>query len=267
MRKPRINQRRSAPEPEPLSIDPTPFNVLEHGARYRRQESCQPDGIQNILFVLDTSGSVSETEFNRVTSVLSDLVLFFCKPIKIAVMTFDHEYFVEFCFNCFQNTCTGRLDMRNAFLAIVYGANRSGTRFTHTGGAAKCVCDVILTPSCGLDPASSCIDVVFITDGRSNDPNRDICTDVLCLHNRFGVNTFALGIENANMAELECITDDDNNIGGDAFHLFDFDTFDEFFEIFQELIGVLQMGGTGPNGDPYVCIDPQEGVGTVSCNH
>ena len=266
MKRPHISRRRSAPEPDPLPIDPTPFNVLEHGARYRRQQSCQPDGIQHILFVLDTSGSISETEFYRVTNVLSELVLFFCKPIKMAVMTFDHEYFVEFCFNCFQNTCSGRQDTRHAFLAIVYGANRSGTRFTHTGGAAQCVCDVILTPSCGLDPAATCVDVVFITDGRSNDPNRDICTDILCLHNRFGVNTFALGIENYYYPELQCITDDDNNIGGDAFHLFDFPTFDAFEETFQNLTAVLASGSSDPNGDPYVCIDPQHGVGTVACD-
>ena len=261
-----IKRRRSTAEPKPLPIDPMPFNVVEHGARYRRQDSCHPDGIQHILFVLDTSTSVSESEFNRAASALADLVIFFCKPIKIAVMTFDHEYFVEFCFNCFDNTCTGRQDTRAAFLSIVKDANRDGIRFTHTGGAAQCVCNVILTESCGLDPAANCIDVVFITDGQSNDPNRDICSDILCLHNRFGVNTFAIGIDNANMTELQCITDNDNNIGGDAFHLFNFLSFDEFETIFQELVEVLLIGASDPNGNPYTCIEPQLGAGTVACS-
>lgn len=126
-RRPRIKQRRSTVEAEPLPIDPIPFNITEHGARYRRQSHCSPNSIQHILFVLDTSGSISVSEFNRVTAVLSDLVLFFCKPIKVAVMTFDHEYFVEFCFNCFDNTCGGRVETREAIQNIDRNFARSGT--------------------------------------------------------------------------------------------------------------------------------------------
>ena len=124
MKRPLNLRRRAAVEPEPLPVDPIPFNITEHGKRYRRQDSCQSASTQYILFVLDTSGSVGEAEFNRVTSVLSELVLFFCKPVKVAVMTFDHEFFVEFCFNCFDNSCGGRVDARNAINAIQYGFNR-----------------------------------------------------------------------------------------------------------------------------------------------
>ena len=192
LKRPHVNRRRSTAEPEPLPINPTPFNAMQHGARYRRQQdnSCHPDGIQHILFVLDVSGSVGEYNFHRVTAALSDLVLLFCRPIKIAVMSYDHEYFIEFCFNCFENTCAGRIATASAIENINY-YHGDGTRYTHTGGAAQCVCDVILTPSCGLDPAANCVNVVFITDSQSNDPNRDVCNDIRCLHNRFGVNTFA----------------------------------------------------------------------------
>ena len=253
-------RRSAAPEPQPLAVDPTPFNIAEHGARYRRQSSCQPDGMQHILFVLDTSGSIPEATFNSVTSVLSDLVVFFCNPIKVAVMTFDHEYYVEFCFNCYDNTCGGRVAAREAMANIDYDFNRSGTRYTHTGGATQCVCDFMLTQTCGLDPTANCIDVVYITDGRSNDPNRNVCEDIRCLHNRFGVTTYAIGIANALQSELECISDADPG----EYHLFNFDTFDDFFAAFQEIVNVLLSGSVNSNGDPYTCIGTQ-GAGTEAC--
>ena len=75
MKRPHINRRRSTAEPEPLPVDPTPFNFLEHGTRYRRQDTdCKPDGIQHILFVLDTSGSIGQANFNKVKEALSLLV-------------------------------------------------------------------------------------------------------------------------------------------------------------------------------------------------
>jgi hypothetical protein len=258
-----LNRRRRSPgtEPQPLPVNPIPFSIAEHGARYRRQTNCLPNGMQHILFVLDTSGSISVSEFNRVTSVLSELVLFFCNPIKIAVMTFDHEYYVEFCFNCYDNTCGGRFGAMEAVKNIDRNAHRSGTRYTHTAGAAQCVCDFILSPTCGLDPTANCIDVVFLTDGKSNDPNLDVCNEINCLHNRFGVNTYAIGIDDASKPELECISE---AVPG-QFHLFNFLSFDDFEDTFQQLVDILLAGSLNPNGDPYVCIDPQAGVGIDPC--
>ena len=140
------------------------------------------------------------------TSLLGDLIVFFCRPIQVAVMTFDHEYFVEFCFNCHRNTCGGRSEARTAMRNINYGFNRDGTRYTHTAGAAQCVCDfmpplrAVLTPSL---IASRC-------SFSSRTANRTtVCSDIRCLHNRFGVNTFAIGIDDASTAELDCISDAD----------------------------------------------------------
>ena len=63
---------------------------------------------QYVLFVLDTSASIEISEFENMTTALSCVVPHFCNPINIAVMTFDDHYFMEFCFNCFDNTCEGR---------------------------------------------------------------------------------------------------------------------------------------------------------------
>ncbi|CAI8040328.1 Integrin alpha-X [Geodia barretti] len=258
LKRPINRQRRSTAEPEPLPFKPTQFNMTEHGHRYRRQSRCGPNSTQYILFVLDTSGSVGKSEFDRATAVLSELVLFFCHPIKIAVMTFDHEYFVEFCFDCFDNTCGGRVNAGDAISSINYGYSRSGTRWTHTAGAALCVCDFMLTEICGVPVASDCIDVVFITDGRSNDPNLNVCDEIACLHDRYGVTTYAIGIANAYQQQLECIS----NADPDFFHLFNFFDFDEFEDTFHELVDRLQNATTG---DPYVCIGTG-GVGTAGCN-
>ena len=55
-----------AAELELPAVDTKPFNVVERGARYRRQEDCE---YQHILFVLDTSGSITGETFNNVTEL------------------------------------------------------------------------------------------------------------------------------------------------------------------------------------------------------
>ena len=247
-------------EPPPLPYDPTPFSIADYGARYRRRNRCKPDGIQHIVFVLDTSSSIGQAEFDRLTAALSALPPLFCRPIKIAVLTFDHEYFAEFCFDCFDNTCSGRLDAGSAIRKIRY--HRPGARFTHTAGAAKCVCDLILSRTCGLDIRSSCIDVVFITDGRSNDPYRNVCTEVRCLHNRFGVNTFAIGIGDINQSELDCIGEGDISHGQYAFNFY---SFYQFENVLQEIIEVLSRSYYDSSGDRYVCPNPRPSHGAEGC--
>ena len=176
-------------------------------------------------------------------------------------MTFDHEYYVEFCFHCFDNTCGGRTCASTAMRNINYSFNRQGVRYTHTGGAVQCIDEVILTLSCGVLPDASCIDVVFLTDGQSNDPNREMCTDIVRLQNRYGVNTFAIGIDDAFQDELQCISEAETG----EYHLFNFLDFDHFEQEFQRIQNVLLDGKLNPNGDPYVCIDPQVGAGVDPC--
>ena len=122
--------------------------------------------------MLDTSGSIGQTDFNRMTSALNILVHYFCRPIKIAVMTFSDEHFIESCFNCFGNDCEGRDDARDKMQNIPY---RGG--WTYTGEATQCACDCMLTTNCGFPdlttfggPGAVCLDVIYVTDGRSNGP-------------------------------------------------------------------------------------------------
>ena len=254
MKRPLPKRRRSTAEPQTLPVDPTPFNIIEHGARYKRQANCQlgPDDFRYILFVLDTSGSVGTTDFNTVTTLLSQLTPLFCYPIKIAVMTFDHEYFVEFCFGEYDNTGRGRAAVGEAIGNILYirEGQGPGTRWTHTAGAAQCVCNYMLSATCGLPVSAGCIDVVFITDGHSNDPSRNICEEIPCLHTRRGVNTFAIGIGGARLQELKCMVDP--NLGLDDYHVFDFLSFNEFANELEKIISLLLNAPT----TGYHCLNP-----------
>ena len=201
-------------EPKPLPVDPLPFDLVTHSGRYRRQSSNCHEGTRHVLFMLDTSGSIGAYNFNRMTSALSTLVHYFCKPTKIAVMTFSDEHFIEFCFNCFDNDCEGRDNASDAMWTVHY---RGG--LTHTGAATECACDRMLRPECGFPDLTTstgvCLDVIYVTDGMSNDPRSDptinvVCEKVQCLYDlqKRGVDltVYAFGITNYNDEELDCIT-------------------------------------------------------------
>ena len=252
MERPSTNRHQSTAEHKPLQIDPIPFNVLEHGPRYRQQNiNCKANDTQYILFVLDISGSIDEAAFNNVTEFLSRLVPFFCKEIKVAVMTFNHNYYVEFCFDCFNNTCDGRNATSEAIKNIRYHGGR-----THTAGAVKCVCDFMLSDSCGFDQDAKCIDVVFLTDGKSNDPSSEVCAEVQCLHDHsiFNINTYAIGItDDVNLSELECITNLSYEYSGNVDdNILIFGTVEEFKQTLDEIIYVL--GHPEPGNNPHSCI-------------
>lgn len=233
------------------TASPHPFNGNEHHTRFRRdvERNCGDGKIRYILFLLDTSGSIGEDTFTTVKTLLASLIPFFCKPVKVAVMTFNHEYKLEFCFDCFDNDCNGRKETKQAIKAIQY---RGG--LTYTGGATQCACDVLLDGDCGLPSDASCIDVVYITDGRSNDPQLRVCDRVQCLHNRKVVNTYAIGIGNVNQAELDCIA----NVSSDS-RIFRYQDFDEFgMNIF--LVAMLlteELVDIDATRHEYACVNSQ----------
>ena len=193
-------------EPEP--DNPIPFDVLKHGHRYRRQgynRECRES--QYVLFVLDTSGSIPDSDFEAMTDALGCLVPLFCNPIKVAVMTFGHDFYMEFGFDCYDgNTCQDRKDTAAAIGAITH---RRGRRAL-TGGAVQCV-DELLTnrqiANFSIDEDTRCLDVVFITDGRSNGP-LDVCREInqsRLLSDR-RIKLHSIGIGNVNENEINCLS-------------------------------------------------------------
>ena len=198
--------------------------IPSHQFRQHRQvDICEDSSAKrSVLFVLDTSGSIGQQTFQRMTAALSKLTPFFCAPVQFALMTFNQKRWLEFCFNCFENSLDGRIAAGQAISNAAYRHEGNGS--THSGKAARCACNELINiQKCGLFP-SSCIDVVFITDGKSNGP-LNVCEEVKCLHdNQFRtINTYAIGIKNFRESEIQCISKYSNSET-----VFSFDSFDQF---------------------------------------
>ena len=165
------------------------------------------------------------TDFQRMTTAIGDIVPLFCDNIKIAVVSYNEDINVEFCFGCYNlcsfesilaGTCINqRTAVSNAIKNIQY---REG--LTSTGVATRCVSDQILNPSwgCGVDTSSECVDVIFVTDGQSNGPLSypQTCEEITCLKNHpqwcGRVNTYAIAIgSGVNQAEVDCLTRHDED--------------------------------------------------------
>ena len=110
---------------------------------------------------------------------------------------------------------------------------------------------VTICSPCGLSIDAGCIDVIFLTDGRSNDPRYDICQEVGCLHRRRGVDTFAIGVGNYNTLRMDCYAE--NDLALDEYHLFNFPNFtaleDQFELIIRKLINF------DPVNPSYLCVN------------
>ena len=253
---PQVRKRQLTPEPAPLPVDPIPFDIIKHGARYKRHQNsavnCYPNGTRHVLFLLDTSGSIGVYDFNIMTSTLSTLVHYFCRPIKVAAMTFSDEHYIEFCFNCFDNDCPGRDNARDAMKDIPY---RGG--WTHTGQATQCACDVMLSNRCGFpaiielnEPDAICLDVIYVTDGQSNGPKK-VCNKVNCFYDlkNLGVelSVYAFGVDDFNEEELKCITKSTDPPRNTIFQV---QSFDHFADAINEIAEVFANQPDTRNSTP-----------------
>ena len=228
-----VNRRTTGDGVSVLSGNSAPiaFDWSVHGShfRQRRQTRCSDDDTQHVLFILDSSGSISQSDFADMKAVMSKLVPLFCKKIKTALINFSSDIRLEYCFDCFLNTIFGR----NAASVAINETEYLG-QCTNSAATAKCVCENILHTSCGISSTPDCLDVVFITDGHSNDPNLRICDEIECLHNQAGINTYALGIGGYDRDELECIENT-----SDSFGTFEFETFQEFKESINNVVALV----------------------------
>ena len=206
---------------------PIPFDLEEYlsDIKIHRQRRGSVDAKRYILFVLDTSGSIGRTNFEKVLDVLSDFVPLFCNGTFFAIMTFGDIMKKEICFNCETNTITSTLD------SITY---RHGPQ-TRTGEAAKYACQNMLISNCKYNiPRVTPIvtDVIFVTDGQSNGL-LDVCVETKCFetvnnrYNNLDLYVFAFGIgSNVRDEELGCIIGNRGNAAS-KFNLLSFDQFEQ----------------------------------------
>ena len=223
------------------SIIPEPFDVkhyLSTAEVHRRRKNLAPsnrctNNDRYLLFMLDTSGSIGNATFTRMTAKLSHLVRLFCKNTKIAAMTFGSHIYHEFCFNCDKFNAVNRIG--DAIKSIPYHGGG-----TQTARALKCACNNILTVPCGLPSKQkykSCpapIDVIIITDGHSSG---DVCKEAKCLHNHpfYKINTFSIGVgNNIHYSNLNCIGNND-----DPGHIFNMNSFNDLEILIDKVIKYL----------------------------
>ena len=221
------------------NADPIPFDMFEHSSRLRSY-TCDDQSTQHVLFVLDISNSLGKQNLNAIKATLSNLTTLFCKQVKFALITFGSRVYRESCFNCFDNTLEERAKVFQTLTNVHEGGRRK------TGLAARCICEEILQTTCGIDAYPECLDVVFITDGKSKDRNLDICDEIHCLHSRLGVDTYAIGINSGSgstpsysLDELDCITN-----YGDLTSPFEFKSFDDFESAIQSVSQKLIQSGS-----------------------
>lgn len=186
---------------------PIPFDLEKHlsdiKVRHQRRRS-NPDVERYVLFVLDTSGSIGSTNFQKMLDVVEAFIPLFCQNVSFAVMTYGDKIKREICFNC------GQDKTKLSIKSIKY---RHGP-YTRTGKAMKCACENMLTSKCGFNVprnARMFTDVIFITDGMSNG-ELDPCLETKCfedINNRYpnmDTYVFAFGIgNNVNQTEIKCI--------------------------------------------------------------
>ena len=92
----------------------------DHPHERRRRQACPNTDTRQVLFVVDTSGSIGESTFNKVRDLLASISENLCDHLRVAMITYSHNINLEFCFKC-------HTDRRDIFSAIRRVRYRGGT--------------------------------------------------------------------------------------------------------------------------------------------
>ena len=182
--------------PVDATIDSIPLEQFDLDAylafsSLRMRRSCHDDiDSRYVLFIMDTSGSIGPTDFHAAKQAVAVIANSLCGYIKVALMSFSHRRYLDFCFDCYPDEGQPRTAIRNAIMNTTY---RGGS--THTADAIKCACEHMLSPACGNPRLTNNIDVVILTDGMNNGPCQSKLLEVSkCLKNVDTINIFAIAI-------------------------------------------------------------------------
>ena len=162
----------------------------------RIRRSCNESDPRYVLFIMDTSGSITESEFNNSKQAVAAIANSLCGNVKVALMSFSTQRYLDFCFDCYPDQGRPRQAIHDAIMATPY---RGGS--TRTADAIKCACEKMLTPACGPPNGlmTNNIDVVILTDGFNNGPCQNKLLEVAkCLKDEDTINIFAIAIGSGN---------------------------------------------------------------------
>ncbi len=160
---------------------------------------------RSVLFVVDSSHSVGSDLFREISVSLSHFVKHLCGNIQFGLLKFSTNTFLEFCFDCYSNS--QRDELQNRIIQTEYSGYSS-----FTGYATRCANSFVFdeSNSCG-NHKGRCIDIVFVTDGRSSDRKYiDVCDQVECLHKNPSIskqlNVYVVNIGDSATNETRCMT-------------------------------------------------------------
>lgn len=243
---------------EETDIPVLPFNMEEvvgaiH-ARHRRQICPDPgtqpaqDHIRYVLFILDTSGSIGNAAFQDVKKILANISATLCDNLRVALLTYSHNFNLEFCFKCYNN----RTAIFDAIMNTVY---RGG--LTHATAATRCACQTMLTEECGLPHGiyTPNIDVVYLTDGKHNGhcTGTTLAEELDCFHSdtRLHINTYAIGIGSPSRDDVNVMA---KVRDPDDAHVFNVDTFADLKVLFAIISDLLSTDSDSDGVPDYSCI-------------
>ncbi|XP_019614884.1 PREDICTED: uncharacterized protein LOC109462749 [Branchiostoma belcheri] len=161
------------------------------------EECCRPD----IIFVLDYSGSVSDSDFQQVKDFVASLVdQFGDLEARVGVLRYNHGQMLEFHLNAYSN--------KPPTLLHINGMPITTTGGTLTGAALSYVANTMLLPGNG-NRADAADVVIVLTDGFSGD---SVTGPASVLHS-MGVQTFAIGVGSCvSDAQLHDIANCDDHV-------------------------------------------------------
>ena len=131
----------------------------------RTKRSTLPTIERNVLLVVDSSGSIGSSTYQRVINVLAEFASLFCGEVGIGMVGFSYIIDLEFCPNCLRRL--KETTYRQIVVNKIKSARYHHGWATKTGETVKCLSEEILpSPDCVFTTTPT--QLVFFTDGRAN---------------------------------------------------------------------------------------------------
>jgi len=223
----------SSPIRQPIQ----PFNPNQWGKIFGKRAEDAQLANRDIVFVLDSSGSIPSDQFEKAKKAINVLVESFCPSEfgnevttagkkQVSVVLFDSKVTTEVDFS---ESSKGVGFLQDKILSI---RHRKGS--TATGTALSYVKNSVLGKgSSRLNNPKVSTDVIIVTDGQCNQNCRVLGSEANAIRKMGnGVNVFAMGVANARACELEIITGKGSSM---AYGLGDFRNFDRFATAVKEI--------------------------------
>ena len=151
-------------------VVPKPFNVDEylshfknhHKTRFSRDATSNNTDSRYVLFILDGSGSIGIENFKKMKKFVADLASVFQFCGFTAVMVYDDCAYLEYGYECYEKKYSNEEldDLHKKIIGIPYPNGLTASDY-----AIKMA---YLEELYKIAPKAKEIDIIFMTDGRSN---------------------------------------------------------------------------------------------------